>query len=240
MRMRTTGFQRLIYTSSLWFLSAVFDQFHAGLTLPVQFCSLLMNVCPVWLVQKDKLSVCDKSFVWTLIIINDKKLLGRNYKHFGPEQEEAEKIEQLSSLLLAKQHLSLFKVFLNLLQIEHCFARGTMESSVAFLYQINCMAKQTSSSKCWPNFGFNFDIVSNEKVSTSSLCDIYFLSSVPRNTWGPNFFDVQLILFYSATHFSYYIIRAPLKKNVWCLKESWFLLHVVCGIMVDFDLSHTC
>ena len=106
MRMRTTGFQRLIYTSSLWFLSAVFDQFHAGLTLPVQFCSLLMNVCPVSLVQKDKLSVCDKSFVWTLIIINDKKLLGLNYKHFGPEQEEAEKMEKLSSLRLAKQHLS--------------------------------------------------------------------------------------------------------------------------------------
>ena len=107
-----------------------------------------MNVCPVRLVQKDKLIVCDKSFVCTLIIINDKKLLGRNYKHFGPEQEEAEKMEKLSSLLLAKQHLSLFKLFFTLLKIEDCFARGTMESSVAFLYQINCMAKQTSSSKC--------------------------------------------------------------------------------------------
>ena len=69
-----------------------------------------MNVCPVSLVQKDKLSVCDKSFVWTLIIINDKKLLGRNYKHFGPEQEQAEKMEKLSSLLLAKQHLSFLAV----------------------------------------------------------------------------------------------------------------------------------
>ena len=153
------AFKRLIYTSSLWFPSAVLDQFRAVLTLPVQFCLLLMNVCPVSLVQKDKLSVCDKSFVWTLIIINDKKLLGRNYKHFGPEQEQAEKMEKLSSLLLAKQHLSFLKLLLTLLQIEHCSARGTMKSSVAFLYQINCMPRQTLRSKYWLSI----------KVSISSL-----------------------------------------------------------------------
>ena len=153
------AFKRLIYTSSLWFPSAVLDQFRAVLTLPVQFCLLLMNVCHVSLVQKDKLSVCDKSFVWTLIIINDKKLLGRNYKHFGPEQEQAEKMEKLSSLLLAKQHLSFFKHLLILLKIEHCSARGTMKSSVASLYQINCMARQTLRSKYWPSI----------KVSISSL-----------------------------------------------------------------------
>ena len=45
------------------FYPQFFDQFKAVLTLPVQFCLLLMNVCPVSLVQKDKLSVCDKSFV---------------------------------------------------------------------------------------------------------------------------------------------------------------------------------
>ena len=57
------GDNRLLNDSSTPRACDFYLLFKAVLTLPGQFCLLLMNVCPVSLVQKDKLSVCDKSFV---------------------------------------------------------------------------------------------------------------------------------------------------------------------------------